>query len=413
MPAASFLIASLAALEPPRRPAVTFYQTAWSLGASPQVLAAATVQPQGPIAGPGQASQAVSTPISPAVPDRKREVTVLPAPAEPDYFGDLEDPDAPKAAPEAPAEASAETAAAEAADAANAADGAAAEVASADAGAADLAAADPFADELGQSIKPAYDPLEKLNRISFSVSQFLDRIAIRPLAMTYYKISPKPVRDGMRNVLSHWGAPVTIANDLLQLKPKRAVKTLARFLVNTLLGLGGIFDVAKERKFNLPFHGNSFSNTLAFYGVKPGPYLYMPVLGPTTLLEQVNRVHGYIPGIDYPLFRNGRGTVFQYLLGLEDRASNDDALKALLDDAVDPYASFRETWLQERRGEIMRLKAPDGVEPGSYEPNVLDGLADPLVDPAAPAAEAPAEPGAPEPAPEPSPEPQPEPTPAL
>lgn len=400
MPAATFFIASLAALEPPRRPPATFYQTVWSLSASPQALAAAA-QPQGAIVGPGQGSQAVSVPIAPAVPDRKREVTVLPAPNEPDYFEDLQDPAAPKASTEAQTQAPGD-----AASAAAAPPDASAGIAATDIAAGDPAA-DPFADDLAKDLKPAFDPLEKLNRISFSVSQFLDRIAIRPLAMTYYKISPKPLRDGMRNVLSHWGSPIIFANDLLQLKPKRAVKTLARFLLNTLLGLGGIFDVAKEKKFKLPYHGNSFSNTLAFYGVKPGPYLYVPVLGPTTLLDQVNRVHGYIPGIDYPLFRNGRGTVFQYLLGLEDRATNDDALKALLDDAVDPYASFRETWLQERKGEIMRLKAPDGIEPGNYEANPLGGLDDPLVDPAAPAAPAGDAPANPEPAPA-----DPEPTPA-
>ena len=375
MPAAALIVASLAALEPPRRPTVNFYQTVWSLSASPQALAAAQERP---IVGPGQATQVVPVPVAPAAPERKREVTVLPAPTSIDDLEDLTDPAAPEAAAEAQPNAAADAASPEAS----------ADAPANDAAAVDLAAADPFADELAKEIKPAFDPLEKLNRISFSVSQVIDKILLRPLALTYYKIAPKPLRDGMRNVLSHWGSPIIFANDLLQLKPKRALKTVARFLLNTLLGLGGIFDVAKEKKFNLPFHGNSFSNTLAFYGVKPGPYLYVPILGPTTLLDQVNRVQGYVPGIDYPLFRNGRGTVFQYLLGLEDRATNDDALKALLDDSVDPYASFRETWLQERKGEIMRLKAPDGVEPGSYQPNPLDTLDDPLVDPAAPAAPA-------------------------
>lgn len=407
MPAATFLIASLAALEPPRPPVRAFYQTAWSLSASPQALAAA--QPQVPAVGPGQAAPVVSVPIPPAVPDRKRQVTVLPDPAEADPFADLQDPAA-EAAAAAPADPAAETATAD--ETASPAAAEAGEAALADPALTDPAA-DPFADDLAKQIKPAFDPLEPLNRISFSLSQTIDRILLRPVAMTYYKVTPKPLRDGIRNVLSHWGAPIIAANDLLQLKPKRAIKTVARFIINTLLGLGGIFDVAREKKFNLPHHGNSFSNTLAFYGVKPGPYLYVPVLGPTTLLDQVNRVQGYIPGIDYPLFRNGRGTVFQYLLGLEDRATNDDALKALLDDSVDPYASFRETWLQERKGEVMRLKAPDGVDPNSYQPDTLGTLDDPLVDPAAPAApktpadpETPATPETPA-APEPTPTPAP------
>lgn len=378
MPAATFIVASLAALEPPRQPierSLAILQTSWSLSAAPLALAAAD-QPQRPIVGPGQLE--VLAPTAPAVPDKKKtEVKVLPAPAgEPDDFDKLEDPAAQPAADAAPAEQVTPDAEASAAPA------------------TDAAAVDPFEEELANSIKPDSDPLEKFNRISFAVSMAIDKAILRPVSLTYVKIAPKPLRDGMRNALAHWGAPIIAANDLLQLKPKRALRTIARFLINTLLGLGGLFDVAREKKFNIPHHGNSFSNTLAFYGVKPGPYIYLPVLGPTMLRDQVNRVQGYVPGIDTPYFRNGRGTIFGYMLGLEDRANSDQELKALLDDAVDPYATFRTTWLQDRQGEIERLKAPDGKEPGSVEANPLDNaLDDPLADPGA--APAPAAPDAP------------------
>jgi phospholipid-binding lipoprotein MlaA len=371
MPAATFIIASLAALEPPRRPidrSLAFLQTNWSLSAAPVALAAAD-QPQRPIVGPGQIE--VLAPTAPAVPDKKKgEVKVLPAETADPLDDQLEDPAAEQAVPGT-----------EAGDTAGAATPA-----------PDAAATDPLEEELARSIRPDSDPLEGFNRISFAVSMAIDKAILRPVALTYVKIAPKPLRDGMRNVLAHWGAPIIAANDLLQLKPKRAIRTIARFLINTLLGLGGLFDVAREKKFNLPHHGNSFSNTLGFYGVKPGPYIYLPVLGPTTLRDQANRVQNYVPGIDTPYFRNGRGTVFGYLLGLEDRANNDQELKALLDDSVDPYASFRTTWLQDRQGEIERLKAPDGKEPGSVEANPLD---DALADPAAPAS--PSAPGAAEP----------------
>lgn len=386
MPAATFFIASLAALDPPRQPierSLAILQTSWSLSAAPLALAAAD-QPQRPVVGPGQIE--VLTPPAPAAPDtrKKGEVKVLPAPAEAgdefDDFDKLEDPAAPTTVDAA---APAEAAAPEAAGAETSA-----------APATDAAAIEPFEAELAKSIKPDSDPLEKFNRISFSVSMAIDKAILRPVSLTYVKIAPKPLRDGMRNVLAHWGAPIIAANDLLQLKPKRALRTVARFLINTLLGLGGLFDVAREKKFNIPHHGNSFSNTLAFYGVKPGPYIYLPVLGPAMLRDQVNRLQSFIPGIDTPYFRNGRGTVFGYMLGLEDRANSDQELKTLLDDAVDPYATFRATWLQDRQGEIERLKAPDGKEPGSVETSPLDNpLTDPLTDPEAePAATTPAEP---------------------
>lgn len=374
MPAATFIVASLAALEPPRQPierSLAILQTSWSLSAAPLALAAAD-QPQRPIVGPGQLE--VLSPPAPAVPDKKKtEVKVLPAPAEAaDEFDQLEDPAAPATDTAAPAEAAAPAA---------------------EAG-AETTPADPFEDELAKSIKPDSDPLEKFNRISFAVSMAIDKAILRPVALAYVKIAPKPMRDGLRNVLAHWGAPIIAANDLLQLKPKRALRTVARFLINTLLGLGGLFDVAREKKFNIPHHGNSFSNTLALYGVKPGPYIYVPVLGPGMLRDQVNRLQNFVPGFDVPYFRNGRGTIFNYTLGLEDRANSDQELKALLDDAVDPYATFRTTWLQDRQGEIERLKAPDGKEPGSVEANPLDdALDDPLTDPGgAPAPAAASEP---------------------
>lgn len=371
MPAATFLIASLAALEPPRQPMVRsleMLQTSWSLSAAPLALAAAD-QPRRPIVGPGEVEAPVSLP--PATSDRRPpEVKVLPALGQPaDELNDFDELKDPAVATPAPAEGA----------------DAAAQV-------PDSAASDPFEDELAKSIRPDSDPLEGFNRISFAVSMALDKVLLRPLAMTYVKVAPKPVRDGLRNVLAHWGAPIILANDLLQLKPKRAIKTVGRFLINTLLGLGGLFDVAKEKKFNLPHHGNRFSNTLAMWGVKPGPYLYIPILGPTTLRDELDRVQQFIPGIDHPLFRSGRGSVFQYTLGLETRANSDVELKALLDDAVDPYATFRTTWLQNRQGEVEALKAPDGQEPGSVEANPLDNaLDDPLSDPAAAAPVTPVE----------------------
>jgi phospholipid-binding lipoprotein MlaA len=387
MPASAFIVASLAALDPAQarteRP-FAILQTHWSLTASPTVLAAAAQQP--PIIGPGQIAPAV--PLPPASEDKRREVTVLPAPDKPtdeaDAFDALEDP--------AAAPAAAETVAADAATVETPGDPAAAP-------ADDPAAVDPFEVELSQSIKTTSDPFERFNRISFSVSMFIDRVALRPLALGYRTIAPKPLRDGIRNVLNHWGEPYVFLNDILQLKPKRALRTIGRFLINSLLGIGGLFDVAKDKKFNLPFHGNRFANTLGFYGVKPGPYIYLPLLGPTTIrdygVEQFNIYNFFIPGFDNPIFRNQRGSVMGYSTMLELRANNDTELKALLDDAVDPYATFRETWMQQRQGEIEDLKAPDGKQPGSVH-TTPDSLDDPLIDPAAPKTPAPS-PAAPAP----------------
>ncbi|MEO5586381.1 MAG: VacJ family lipoprotein [Novosphingobium sp.] len=337
-------------------------------------LAAASPQPA-TIPGPAQVLQAA--PALPAASDKPPPRVVLPAPVAvqalppPDDFAALTDP-----AAETPA------LVADPADPATAALDAAA------------TAPDPFEDELAREIKPADDPLEGFNRISFAVSMAIDKVLLRPLALGFQAVAPRPLRDGMRNLLSNWGEPIVFLNDILQFRPQRAIRTLGRFLLNTVLGLGGLFDIAREKKFNLPYHSNRFADTLGFYGVKPGPYIYLPLLGPTSLRDEADRFQTFVGFFDNPLFRGNRGTAFTVASGLDQRAENDTALKALLEDAIDPYATFRETWLQQRKGQIDQLKAPDGQEPGSATTGALDGpLADPLVDPAgapAPAATTPA-----------------------
>lgn len=251
----------------------------------------------------------------------------------------------------------------------------------------EAAAAEPeVIDDLAVEIRPANDPLEGFNRISFEVSMALDKVLIRPIAMVYKTVVPKPLRDGARNVLSNLGEPLVFLNDLLQGKPERALRTLGRFLVNSVLGLGGLFDIAKEKKFDLPHHPNSFANTLGFYGVKPGPFVYLPILGPTSLRDWVGNFQGRIPGeLGLDPFE-GSGPAVMIIGGLDQRVENDFNLKTLLEDAIDPYATFRSTWLQDREGEIAALKAHDGDEPGSVSTldPLDDPLNDPLLDPAAP-----------------------------
>ena len=96
---------------------------------------------------------------------------------------------------------------------------------------------------------------------------------------------PRPIRKGLRNFLHNLGEPIVFLNFLLQLKPGKAAETLGRFAINTTLGAGGLVDVAKRKPFNLPHRDNGFANTLGYYGVKPGPYFYLPLVGPTTLRD--------------------------------------------------------------------------------------------------------------------------------
>ncbi|WP_353204633.1 VacJ family lipoprotein [Sphingomonas sp.] len=251
------------------------------------------------------------------------------------------------------------------------------------------------------------DSLEGFNRAMFSIHQTLDRLFFRPVAMAYKTVVPKVVRKGIRHFFSNIGEPLVFANDVLQLKPKRAVKTFGRFLINSTVGIGGVLDVAKTQDFRLPHHDNSFGDTLGRYGVGPGPYIFLPLVGPSTLRDLGA---GIAEGQVIPLtigtpFDRAEYRVSETVLtGLDLRVESDDALKALLGSAIDPYATLRSAYLQDRAFEIdeLRHRTKRAVSP----------LDDPLTDPggaapaatSAPADDFPADPAPPvEPVPAPTP----------
>lgn len=261
------------------------------------------------------------------------------------------------------------------------------------------------------------DPLEGFNRHMFAAYQTTDRIFLRPVAMGYRHVVPKPVRSGLRHFFSNLGEPIVFVNDLLQLKPGRAFKTFERFVINTTLGVGGFIDVAKSPNLGLPHHDNGFGNTLAYYGVGPGPYLFLPVVGPTTLRDLIG---GQTDDFVLPLAIGNPFDRLEYQLsrglitGIDERAEADAELKMLLGNAVDPYATLRSVFLQNRAGEVQDLHSkpkktdatasplddPLGDPAAAKQPSPLD---DPLSDPAAPQSTAPATPaGAPAPAPVPA-----------
>ncbi|WP_239025843.1 MlaA family lipoprotein [Sphingomonas paeninsulae] len=223
------------------------------------------------------------------------------------------------------------------------------------------------------------DPIEGVNRGLFSVHQFLDRIFFRPVAMAYKAVVPKVVRTGVRHVISNLTEPVVFLNDVLQLKPKRAVRTFGRFTINTVLGVGGVIDVAKGEK--LPHRDNGFGNTLGRYGVGPGPYLFIPLIGPTDFRDLIGGQAdgGILPlAVGDPFNRTAFVLPYIALDGLDQRVESDGDLKALLSGAADPYATLRSVYLQSRAAEVAEVR--HGKTGGALD--------DPLVDPEAPTDEA-------------------------
>ena len=197
------------------------------------------------------------------------------------------------------------------------------------------------------------DPWERVNRRGYAINQVLDKVLIRPLALFARALTPGILGRAVHHALVNISEPVVIINDLLQLHVKKAVNTTARLAMNTTVGLGGMIDVAS--KAGLPHHDNGFSNTLGRYGVRSGPYIYLPLLGPSTVRDvfgsAVDSVSNPLFFVQYP--NSDNATLAEgFFAGLDARAEADPDLQVLLQDATDPYATLRATYLQSRQGEI-------------------------------------------------------------
>jgi len=199
------------------------------------------------------------------------------------------------------------------------------------------------------------DPLARFNVESFKAIQSVDKAVIGPIAHGYEKGVPGPVRSGLRNFLRNLDEPVSFVNYLLQLKPGRAVKSLGRFTVNSTLGFGGVFDVAKRKPFNLPYKPNGFANTFACWGIGNGPYFFLPLVGPITLRDMIGlgMDRAAIPlAVGKPFNKPYYAIPAGVIDSLNDRIEMDGQLNKLREESPDPYVAMRELYLKQRRAEV-------------------------------------------------------------
>ena len=134
-----------------------------------------------------------------------------------------------------------------------------------------------------EEIQGVYDPWEPMNRNIYRFNANFDKFVFLPVIRGYRFVLPQVVRTGISNVFSNIGESTVIVNSILQLSPTKTVKSVARLLVNSTFGIGGIFDVARHWK--LPGEHEDFGQTLGFYGVGAGPFLVLPLLGPSSLRD--------------------------------------------------------------------------------------------------------------------------------
>jgi phospholipid-binding lipoprotein MlaA len=216
------------------------------------------------------------------------------------------------------------------------------------------------------------DPFEKVNRATYAFNDALDRMLARPVAKAYRRVVPEPGRVAISNVLSNFEYPETLVNSALQGKFKDASQDLARFVVNSTIGIGGLWDPAT--KFGLPRHDEDFGQTLGKWGVPPGPYVVLPLLGPSDLRDGPSKFVDRYANVPHYV---GAGNTEYYILGvgLVDKRAELLATDAALDTAFDPYALVRNAYLQRRQYLVTDGQIADEPYDEPYEEPMDDGSA--------------------------------------
>jgi phospholipid-binding lipoprotein MlaA len=216
---------------------------------------------------------------------------------------------------------------------------------------------------------PEPDPLEGMNRALFGFNEGVDRFVMEPLARAYGFVLPDVAKRAVLRVFANLNAPVIFVNDVFQLAPRRAGVTLSRFVVNTTVGIVGVMDVAQ--RIGLEGHHSDFGQTLGVAGVPTGPYLVLPIAGPSSardafggVVDLAFRPQTYFLGpIDLLIIQSSGGVA--------TREAYIEELEKLRASSLDFYATMRNIYFQ-RRAEVVReghVDAPNGAPAAAPDPD--------------------------------------------
>jgi len=190
------------------------------------------------------------------------------------------------------------------------------------------------------------DPWERVNRATYAFNDALDRMLARPAAKTYKAVTPVPVRNAVSNFLENLYYPIAIVNDALQLKLTDTASDTARFAINTSIGIAGLFDPAT--RIGLKSHDQDFGHTLGYWGVPTGPYLVLPLLGPSDVRDAPGKafIDRYATPSHY--LKSKKEEYGITLLALIDKRTTLLATDESIRNAFDPYAFVRNAYLARR-----------------------------------------------------------------
>ncbi|WP_254813755.1 VacJ family lipoprotein [Rhodovulum sp. ES.010] len=209
------------------------------------------------------------------------------------------------------------------------------------------------------------DPYEAQNRKAHADNVAFDRTVLRPVSMAYGRTVPGPVRSGIGNVAANLSLPEAVINSLLQLRPGDAVQNTTRFLINSTIGIAGLFDPATA--MGAPAVETDFGETLYVWGVPEGSYTIFPLIGPSTGRHAVGRVvdFAFDPLGFLALSQEGRYVAAStgVLSGVNVRYERTETIDSVLYDSADSYAQTRQIYLENRRFKLRRGAAPEYFDP--------------------------------------------------
>lgn len=219
-----------------------------------------------------------------------------------------------------------------------------------------------------QAYQQQNDPIEPTNRFFYAVNDKLDRYAMKPVAKGYVAITTQGIRNHVGNFVSNIGEPARLVNFMLEAKPRDAGTSLVRFVVNSTIGIGGIFDPAKG--FGYPQTDTDFGLTLAVWGLPAGPYLYLPVFGPSGARDVWNLPAEFYATPMAVAPASAALTDFGYaetgLHLIDTRAKYLQPIDQIERTALDPYATFRSLYRQSRDSQLKQIYKNDTPTPPDW-----------------------------------------------
>ena len=233
---------------------------------------------------------------------------------------------------------------------------------------------DPVSDPAGYAYyKETNDPIEPFNRAMLKFNRVIEKGIIKPVTIVYRAILPRPVRRGITNFLWNLESPVIFANDLLQGESGRAWDTTRRFVINSTVGIAGLFDVAKH--LGIERHDEDFGQTLAVHGVGEGPYLVLPLFGPSNPRDGIGLIVDILLDPFAWLLRIKDADALRITRTLVDGLDTYDRhledIEALEEASLDYYATLRSAYRQNRNSEIRNGKP---VPPDELDSDIFDEL---------------------------------------